>query len=297
MGNLRALPKELVLEAVFDRNLVEARHRRARRGTVPGADFLLRHVSEDLVSRLAVVERRFTDAVVIDDPDGSVAADLETTGRIDNIRSVSIEAGEGGSEVLPLAPQSADLVVSPLGLHLVNDTPGIFVQIMRALRPDGLFLAAIPGSGTLQELRESLLAAETARSGGASPRVIPFAEVRDYGGLLQRTGFALPVTDVETLTVRYDTMFGLMFDLRAMGMTNPLADRSRKPATRGLFAQAAEIYGERFSDPDGRVRATFSTVYLSGWAPHASQQKPLRPGSAKARLADALGAVEKKASG
>jgi SAM-dependent methyltransferase len=191
-------------------------------------------------------------------------------------------------EQLPLAPASINLAVSPLSLHLTNDTPGVFVQIRRALRPDGLFLAAIPGSDTLQELRDVLLQTEIEMTGGASPRVIPFADIRDIGALLQRAGFALPVTDKETYTVRYDSLFPLMKDLRAMGMANPLSARSRKPLTRAFFVRAAELYAERYADPDGRIRATFSIIYLSGWAPHESQQKPLKPGSAKVRLADAL---------
>ena len=197
-------------------------------------------------------------------------------------------------EVVPLAAESVNLVVSPLSLHLTNDTPGVFIQIRRALKPDGLFLAAIPGSGTLQELREVLLATEAEMSGGASPRVIPFADVRDMGGLLQRAGFTLPVADTETYTVRYGSLFSLLKDLRAMGMTNPLAARSRVPLPNAFFLRAAEIYAERFSDPDGRIRATFSIIYVSGWAPHESQQKPLAPGSARTRLADALGVREGK---
>ncbi|MFN3502303.1 MAG: SAM-dependent methyltransferase, partial [Allorhizobium sp.] len=169
-----------------------------------------------------------------------------------------------------------------------NDTPGMLIQMRRALKPDGLLLAAIPGSGTLSELREVLLAAETEIYGGASPRVIPFADIRDIGSLLQRAGFALPVIDEESFTVRYDHIFALMRDLKAMGMANPLLGRSRRPVSRRFFLRAAELYAERFSDPDGRIRATFSIVFVSGWAPHESQQKPLKPGSAKMRLADAL---------
>ena len=280
------------MDPVFDRTLVEERRRRAARMAVPGADFLLEHVGDDLAARLSVVERTFDNAAVIDDHEGVVAAKILATGKAASVRTTAIESTS--DERLSLEPQSMDLVVSPLSLHLVNDTPGMLVQIRRALRPDGLFLAAIPGSGTLAELRESLLAAEVAASGGASPRVIPFGEVRDYGALLQRAGFALPVSDVDALTVRYDTLFDLMLDLRAMGMTNPLLGRSRKPVPRSFFQSAAATYAERFADPDGRVRATFSTVYLSGWAPHENQQKPLRPGSAGTRLADALGVRETK---
>lgn len=262
---------------------------------VPGADFLLRHTGDELAARLAVVERSFAAAAVIEDHADTVASKLLATGKVGEIRPVTVESrSRGATESLSLEENSVELVVAPLNLHLVNDTPGLLVQIRRALRPDGLFLAAVPGSGTLSELREALLAAEAAVTGGASPRVIPFAEVRDYGALLQRAGFALPVTDVDTLTVRYDTLFDLMRDLRAMGMTNPLLGRSRTPVPRRVFEMAAGIYRDRFADPDGRVRATFSTVHLAGWAPHESQQKPLQPGSARTRLADALGTSEKK---
>ena len=170
--------------------------------------------------------------------------------------------------------------------------PGALVQMRRALRPDGLLLAAMAGAGTLAELRDSLLAAELELTGGVSPRVAPLADVRDAGALLQRAGLALPVTDVETLTVRYATMFDLLRDLRAMGVTNALAARSRRPATRALFRRAAEVYAERYADADGRVRATFSVIWMSGWAPHASQQQPLKPGSGAVRLADALASTD-----
>ncbi|GLQ40136.1 hypothetical protein GCM10007908_37560 [Rhizobium albus] len=191
-------------------------------------------------------------------------------------------------ETVPLEPETADLIVSPLSLHLTQDTPGVLIQINRALKPDGLFLGAMPGAGTLGELREALIAAESELSGGAAPRVIPFPDIRDAGALMQRAGFALPVTDVDTLTVRYSDMFGLMRDLRAMGMANPLSGRSRRPASRALFLRAAELYAERFSDPDGRIRATFRIIHMSGWRPHESQQKPARRGSATVSLADIL---------
>jgi hypothetical protein len=178
--------------------------------------------------------------------------------------------------------------VSLLSLHEENDLPGLLIQIRRALAPDGLFLGVMAGSGTLSELRECLLAAETEIYGGASPRIIPFADVRDAGALLQRAGFALPVADVETVTVRYDTAFGLLADLRAMGAANALLARSRKPVSRRFLARVAQLYAERHSDPDGRVRATFNLVWLSGWSPAASQQKPLKPGSAQVSLARIL---------
>ena len=191
-------------------------------------------------------------------------------------------------ETVPFAPESLDLAVSLLSLQAMNDVPGMLAQIRRALRPDGLFLGAFAGAGTLAELRESLLAAETELYGGVSPRVAPFPDVRDAGGLLQRAGFSLPVADVEPVVVRYDTLYSLMADLRAMGETSSLIDRPRRPVSKRLFARAAEIYAQRFSDPDGRIRASFSLVWMSGWAPDPSQQKPLKPGSAKVSLAKIL---------
>ncbi len=282
------------MEKIFDQTLIEQRRLRAVRQAVAGADFLIDVVAEELAGRLAVVERRFDRAAVLHGVTPGVARALSATGKVGAVERVEIpgtaaEADHVATlETVPLQPGSMNLIVSPLALHLTNDTPGAFIQIRRALAPDGLFLAAIPGSGTLQELREVLLQTESELTGGASPRVVPFADVRDIGGLLQRAGFALPVTDVETLTVRYGSLFALMRDLRAMGMTNPLLNRSRAPLSRRFFLRAAEIYAERFADPDGRIRASFAIIYASGWAPHESQQKPLKPGSAKMRLAEAL---------
>lgn len=289
------------MDIVFDQPLVEARRLRALKAGDEKAQFLLDIVAEDLAERLAVVERRFETAVELHGYTGVTARALMATGKIGTLTRVETDTAFGGSgeltvaplETVPVPPASANLVVSPLSLHLTNDTPGVFIQVRRALAPDGLFLAAIPGNGTLQELREVLLAAESEITGGASPRVIPFADVRDIGALLQRAGFALPVTDTESYTVRYASLFALMKDLRAMGMTNTLVARSRKPLSRAVFLRAAELYAERFADQDGRIRATFSVIYLSGWAPHESQQKPLAPGSAKMRLADALKVEEK----
>jgi SAM-dependent methyltransferase len=289
------------VDIVFDQTLIEARRKRALRNGDPKAQFLLEIAGRELAERLSVVERHFHKAVELHGYTGLTAAFLAETGKVSDIERVEIDevfakaddtVSVASLETVPLTPESANLIVSPLSLHLTNDTPGVFIQIRRALKPDGLFLAAIPGSGTLQELREVLLSAESEMTGGASPRVIPFADVRDIGALLQRAGFTLPVADTETYTVRYDSLFALLKDLRAMGMTNPLAARSRKPLTRQFFLRAAEIYADRFSDPDGRIRATFSIIYISGWAPHESQQKPLRPGSAKQRLSDALSTRE-----
>ena len=195
-------------------------------------------------------------------------------------------------ETLPFAPDSFDLVASCLALQFADDLPGVLAQARRALAPDGLFLAALLGGDTLTELRQSFAIAEAEIDGGVSPRVMPFADARALGSLLQRAGFALPVVDVDRVTVRYDTPLGLMRDLRAWGATNALAERSRRPLRRVTLSAALEAYAARFADADGRVRATFEIVWMSGWAPHANQQKPMKPGSAKARLADALGVPE-----
>lgn len=283
--------------APFDRPLLDRRRLRAARQAEPGADFLLQNVAEELVDRLSLVQRRFAVGVDLAGHGGQLAARLQAGGQVERLVRIERDArflreGEEGivadEEALPLRDDSVDLVVSALSLHLTNDTPGALVQIRRALKPDGLFLAALLGGETLTELRASLLTAEAELYGGASPRVAPFADLREAGALLQRTGFALPVIDLDRLTVRYDSMFHLMRDLRAMGMTNMLEARSRRPVGRRLFLRAAEIYAERFADPDGRLRATFDIIYFSGWRPHDSQQKPLKPGSAKMSLAEAL---------
>jgi len=284
------------VQAIFDASLVIAHRRRALAHPVAGADFLVARAAEDLADRLATVERKFEHGAAIFGVSPAATAVLAASGKVADVQRVEADAAFLGGgpgvisdpETIALEPASIDLAVSLLALQEANDIPGQLIQIRRALKPDGLFLGVLAGAGTLVELRESLLAAETELTGGASPRVIPFTDVRDAGGLLQRAGFALPVADVETVTVRYDTMFGLMADLRAMGATSALADRPRRPSTRRLFHRAAEIYAERFSDPDGRVRASFSFVWLSGWAPDPSQQKPLKPGSAQVSLAKAL---------
>ena len=196
-------------------------------------------------------------------------------------------------EALPFADASLDLVLSVLSLHWVNDLPGALVQIRRALKPDGLFLAAMLGGETLGELRQSLIAAEVAVAGGAGPRVSPFVEIRDAGGLLQRAGFALPVVDADTLTFSYRDAFALMHELRGLGESNAVAARAKRPTRRQTLLEAARLYWKRFGDADGRVPATFQVLYLTGWAPDASQPRPLRPGDAAARLADALGTEER----
>lgn len=285
------------MNELFDEALIARNRARALARNAPGSDFLLELAGRELAERLSLVERRFENAVELFGGTGVTAEAAMTTGKIDRLLRIETDAGFGEGtapvtianyESVPLEPQSVNLILSPLSLHLTNDTPGMLIQMRRALKPDGLLLAAIPGAGTLAELREVLLAAETEIYGGASPRVVPFADIRDMGSLLQRAGFALPVVDEESFTVRYDHIFALMRDLKAMGMGNPLKGRSRRPVSRRFFLRAAELYAERFSDPDGRIRATFSIIFVSGWAPHESQQKPLKPGSAKMRLADAL---------
>lgn len=284
------------MQPIFDTALQIARRRRALRLADPGAGFLMDRVAEDLQLRLSTVGRSFTAAAALFCVTPAACEAVLASGKTPSVLRVEADlsflgGGDGvvaAAGTVPLEPASIDLAVSLLGLQDENDIPGLLVQARRALRPDGLFLAAMAGAGTLSELRESLLSAETELSGGVSPRVAPFTDVRDAGALLQRAGFALPVADVETLTVRYDGIYGLMADLRAMGAQNALLARSRRPATRRLFQRAAEIYAERFSDPDGRVRATFSIVWMSGWAPDPTQQKPLKPGSAQITLASVL---------
>ena len=285
---------------LFDQTLRDERRRRALRRPVEGADFLLAAVADDLADRLGAVKRRFEAVADIASLSPQLAERLAASGQVGRIVRLDriAETGPdllGDAEALPFAPECLDLAVSALSLHWCDDLPGVLAQIRRSLKPDGLFLAALLGGETLTELRQSLAAAEAEQTGGASPRVAPFAELRALGALLQRAGFALPVIDSDRRTVRYGSALDLMRDLRAMGATNVLHERSRKPMTRALLMRAASIYAERFADADGRIRATFDVISLSGWAPDESQQKPLRPGSARARLADALGTVERTA--
>ena len=283
---------------VFDRRLLRARQRRAR---VLGAEtFLVDRVAADLAERLGAVLRQFDVAVDLATPTEAVREALADNASIGML--IAAKAFPEGAcavaadeELLPLRDGAVDLIVSALALQFVNDLPGALIQMRRALKPDGLLLAAMLGGDTLTELRQAFAAAEAEIEGGASPHVAPFADLRDLGALLQRAGFTLPVTDIDRLTVRYRTPFDLLHDLRRMGATNALVERRRTPLRRRTLARMAEIYAERFADPDGRVRATFEVVWLSGWAPHESQQQPLRPGSARMRLADALGTTENSA--
>jgi SAM-dependent methyltransferase len=293
---------------VFDRQLLRARRRRAM--TLAPVTFLIERVAEDFADRLAAVLRRFEVALDLGTPTDALRRVLAASGKVATVIAADAlfslprlrgSAGEAASvgpaialdeEALAFRDASLDLVVSALALQYVNDLPGTLIQIRRALKPDGLFLAALAGGATLTELREAFAAAEAEIEDGVSPRVAPFAELRELGALLQRAGFALPVTDVDRLTVRYASPFALMHELRRMGATNALTERRRRPLKRATLLRMAEIYADRFSDPDGRIRATFEIVWLSGWAPHESQQQPLRPGAAQRRLADALGTRE-----
>lgn len=282
---------------IFDRTLLRARRARAQRLGV--ATFLIDRVAEDLAARLSAVLRKFELVADVGTPTAAVRERLAgLVGHIVAVEPTLSLAGQGNpvvvadAETLPFRDISLDLVVSALALQFVNDLPGTLIQIRRALKPDGLFLGALVGGESLAELRAAFAEAEAEVEGGASPRVAPFADLRDLGALLQRAGFALPVTDIDRVTVRYQSPLALMHDLRRMGAGNVLIERRRKPLRRSTLRRVLEIYAERFSDPDGRTRATFEIVWLSGWAPHESQQQPLKPGSARARLADALNARE-----
>jgi SAM-dependent methyltransferase len=287
---------------IFDRALQRRRLARALAGGT--AEFLLDRAVDEILDRLAAVKRRFTAIADIGTPLPGLAARLaaaDAEARVVRLARLPATLGPtlgvvGDDELLPFKAQSFDLAVSALALQNVNDLPGALAQIRRILRPDWLFLGCLLGGNSLGELRTALAEAETEIAGGISPRVAPFADVRDMGSLLQRAGFALPVTDVEPWTVRYANMFALLADLRAMGGTNTLVERLRQPAERRFFVRAADIYARDYADADGRVRATFELIFLSGWAPHESQQKPSKPGSAERRLADALGTKEKKLS-
>jgi SAM-dependent methyltransferase len=287
---------------LFDRALVARRLARAHaQGFEP---FLLARAAEDLADRLLVLspQRRFALGVDLASPAKAAGGVLALSGRVDSVLRLAPPGAPAcvsetvcEPEALPLRAASVDCIVSLLALQGVNDLPGALAQTRQSLRPDGLFMACILGGATLSELRQSLLAAEVSLTGGASMRVAPFGDLRDMGALMQRAGFALPVADVESVTVRYGDMFSLIRDLRAMGLTAALKERPVRPAPRALWMEAARHYAENFADADGRIRATFEMVWLSGWAPHESQQKPLRPGSAKMRLAQALGVPEQSA--
>lgn len=289
---------------VFDRRRVQ-RHRERAAPRLGDHDFLFREVAERLAERLQDVSRRFAVALDLGCHGGALSrllaarGDVETLVACDLSPAMATLAGypavAADEEILPFADGRFDLIASNLALHWINDLPGALVQVRRALKPDGLFLAAMLGGETLRELRECLLAAEAETTGGASPRVSPFAEIRDAGGLLQRAGFALPVADADRIAVTYPDAFRLMADLRGMGETNAVIESRRGFTRRATLLRTAELYAARHAEPDGRIRATFQVIYLHGWAPHDSQQRPMRPGSATGRLAEALGAAERPA--
>jgi len=289
---------------VFDPKTVRLHRDRAARA--PGqADFLAREAAERLAERLEEVSRRFPLALDLGCRNGLMAEALQGRGGIETLISADPSPafavlGPRPSlalepEVLPFAPASFDLVLSALSLHWVNDLPGALLQLRQALKPDGLLVVSVLGGETLHELRGSLMEAEIEEEGGASPRVSPFADGRDLGGLLQRAGFALPVVDSDRVTATYADALALMRDLRAMGEANAVAERRKTFTRRATLARAAAIYQERHGLPDGRIPASFEIITLTAWAPHESQPKPLRRGSATARLADALGEIEKPA--
>jgi len=289
---------------IFDRKLLRLRLQRAIRSGA--ADFLLERVAEDLEERLGAVLRPFDHALDLGTAGPAVVARLakREPKRLVHAAPVMEALGAGAwlnlvadEEALPFSDQSFDLITSALSLQHVNDLPGALVQIRRCLRPDGLFLGCFMGGQSLNELRAVLAEAEEEITGGVSPRVAPFVDLRDLGALLQRAGFTLPVTDVDTITVRYDHLFALAHDLRAMGVTNALMLRDKRGLSKTVLLRAAELYQHKFADSDGRVRATFEIVWLSGWSHHESQQQPLKPGSAKMRLADALKTTESKLQG
>ncbi|WP_340116918.1 methyltransferase domain-containing protein [Pelagibius sp. 7325] len=293
---------------IFDRRVLR-RHRTRAAAGIAGHDFLIREVAERLLDRLEDIRRRFPLALDLGCHHGVVGellagnpaglGGIETLVQADLSPAMARQAAAKGrptlvadEEALPFAEGSLDLVLSVLSLHWVNDLPGTLLQIARALKPDGLFLAAMIGGDSLKELREALMQAEIEVEGGVSPRVSPFADLRDLGGLLQRAGFALPVADVDTLTVTYSSALALMHDLRGMGESGTDRNRRRGMSRRETLLRAAAVYQETRADAAGRIPATFEILYLTGWAPHASQPQALRPGSAQARLATALDSTE-----
>lgn len=290
---------------IFDRALIQARRDRHAHD-IAATDFLYRRAADDILERLSFIRRTFPVALCLGSAAGVLTSDLRDAGIGADMlvvldassRTLSSEKASkvvADEEFLPARASSVDLVVSALSLQLVNDLPGALLQIRRSLKPDGLMMVSLLGGLSLNELREAFALAEAETTGGASPRVIPFADVRELGGLLQRAEFALPVADSEFVEVGYESALHLMRDLRSLGWANPLIERSPKPLRRDTLRRVVEIYAERNSRPDGRVKATFEIVTLTGWAPHASQQKPLRPGSATSRLAEALGTREEPA--
>jgi SAM-dependent methyltransferase len=287
---------------IFDRQLHARRRARAAAG-YGDYSFLKKLAAEDIALRLGAINREFPAVLDLGAHDGllgrTLMADQLVAPRLGQITTTDISPAFKPDQVvdeetLPFAEQSFDLVISTLSLHWVNDLPGALIQARRILKPDGLFIGTVLGGRTLIELRQSLLAAEDEIRGGAANRVSPFLDVIDGAGLMQRAGFAMPVADNDARTVRYAHPLKLLSDLRGMGETAAFANRDAPPLTRAILMRAMELYAQRFSDPDGRIRATFEFVTLSGWSPAPNQPQPKRPGSATVRLADALGVKEHK---
>ncbi len=287
------------MNGLFDRNILKQKRIRCL-GHLNDAGFLLEHTGRVLINRLDDIKRDFPITLQLGGRDNQqfsatvqekaktqlyIKTDLitDTLGRGD----VCID-----EEILPFKSKSIDLIVSNLCLHSTNDLPGVLIQARHALKADGLFIASMLGGETLYELRQSLMQAEIKLSGGASPRIMPFADKPQMGDLLRRAGFSLPVIDSDIVTVSYENIFKLMQDLRGMGESSIIADRQKNFTRRELFLEAEKYYHENFAEEGNRIKASFEIIYLIGWAPHESQQQPLRPGSAKNRLADALNTKE-----
>jgi NADH dehydrogenase [ubiquinone] 1 alpha subcomplex assembly factor 5 len=287
---------------VFDRNKIRQFRDRAA-PTIEDHNFLFNWALDNIHDRLDIIKREFTDALFIGARQSP--ADLQKLCAKQNIENISVmdlsprllerqsySVIHADEEIMPLSSDSLDLIISNLNMHSVNDVPGALIQINKALKPDGLFMAAMFGGDTLTELRQVLSQAEMNIRGGISPRIFPFADKQQMGNLLQRAGFALPVIDSDIVTVTYDNIFKLLSDLRGMGESNAIMARDKSPLPRAVIMETAKLYQEQFSDTDNRISATFEIIFLLGWAPHETQQKPLRPGSAKTNLADALNTEE-----
>ena len=287
---------------VFDQSALRLRQARAKKRFLDkidaSPDFLITHAAKDIAERLALVSRQFSNTIDLFGRTGAMASvmhDAENITKVSRVElpgfhteNTSFEVFESASDLLDVGENPVDLLVSAFALHWSNDLPGTLIQLKNSIEPDGLFLGILAGPDTLNELRECLAIAESELFGGVTPRIDPFITVQAAGALMQRAGFALPVIDTETTTIRYDNMYDLINDLRAMAATNVLCAREKQKFSKKLFIRAAEIYANRFADEDGRIRATFELVFMSGWVPHQSQQNPSKPGSAAINLADAI---------
>lgn len=279
---------------IFNRRLIKLRRERNFEN-FKSHDFLSKEISERLLDNLKDIKRSFKTVLSMNIHDQVIGDHLQSDEiHYQDISNAMLKSKPGmriqaDEEYLPYKNQSLDLALSCLNLHWVNDLPGTLIQILRCLKPDGLFLAAIFGGETLTELRQSMLKADMDHRGGISPHVSPFIDVRDAGGLMQRAGFALPVVSQERISVTYSDAFALMKELKGMGENNALNKRFKGLSSQQLMIKVAEHYHQNFANEQGRITATFDIIYLQGWAPHESQQKPLKPGSAKMALKDALG--------